>query len=112
MTFPVTRPVSQLWQTPVRHDHRTDMSHASASSSRDSKVDPQRTSMPLRENETNGPVPGGPAGGCGGCRGEAASPGVWDGPAPKISVWMRLGATPQAARPVLRLLMKADGPQI
>ena len=32
-TFPETRPLSQLWQTPARHAQRTGMSHASASSS-------------------------------------------------------------------------------
>src|SRR5688500_5525300 len=34
VTLPDSRPVSQLWQTPVRHDQRTGTSQASASSSR------------------------------------------------------------------------------
>ena len=33
-TPPDTSPLSQLWHTPLRHDHRTGTSHASASSSR------------------------------------------------------------------------------
>ena len=41
----------------------------------------------------------------------AATPGVIDGPEPKFSVWMRLAATPQPARPAVRLLMNAGGPQ-
>ena len=48
----------------------------------------------------------------GGWRGEAATPGVMDGPGPNISVWMRSGATPKAVRPAVRSLMKVDGPQI
>jgi hypothetical protein len=48
MTEPEISPVSQLWQTPVRHDQRTGTSHASASSSRLWKVDPQCTARLLR----------------------------------------------------------------
>ena len=33
-TDPETSPLSQLWQTPVRQDHLTGTSHASASSRR------------------------------------------------------------------------------
>jgi hypothetical protein len=87
-------------------------SQASANSSRLSNGGPQRTLRPLRANETSGPEPGSPAGKCGSRRGEAAMPGVVEGPAPKISVWMQPGATPQVARPAVRSLMKVDGPQI
>src|SRR5208282_5634301 len=97
---------------PVRHDHRTGTSLASASSSKLWNVGPQRTLRPLRANETSAPKPGGPAGKCGSRRGEAAMPRVMDGPAPKLSVWMRSGATPKAARPAIRSLMKVGGPQI
>ena len=37
-------------------------------------------------------------------------PGVIAGPAPKVSVWMRLAVTPQAARLPAKSVMKADGP--
>jgi hypothetical protein len=48
-----------------------------------------------------------------GCRGgDAATPGVRDGPEPNISVWMWLAAMPQPARPMVRSRMKADGPHI
>src|SRR6266404_4698140 len=78
------RPVSQLWQTPVRHDHRTGTSHASASSRRFWNTGAQRTLRPLRAKDTSGPVPTGSAGGCGGLSGAAAIPGVRDGPAPDV----------------------------
>jgi hypothetical protein len=55
-----------LWQTPVRQDHRTGTSHASASSRRlCSCAGRQRTVRPLRAKETTGPVPGAPVGACG-----------------------------------------------
>src|ERR1700722_9035508 len=110
--LPATSPVSQVWQTPVRHAHRTGTSQASASSSKLWNDDPQWTLRPVRANETIGPEPGGPAGKCGSRRGEAAIPGVLDGPAPNISVWMQSGATPNAATPEVRSLMKVDGPQM
>ena len=45
-----------------------------------------------------------------GCRcGDAATPGVRDGPEPKTSVWTRLAAMPQTARPTVRSLIKAGG---
>src|SRR5271168_227595 len=111
-TDPEINPHSQVWQTPVRHDHRTGTSQASASSIKLWNIGPHRTLRPLRPKETSAPEPEGPAGKCGGRLGEAAMPGVMDGPAPKPSVWMRSGATPQAARPAVRSLMKVDGPQI
>src|SRR5208282_2325119 len=86
LTVPATRLVSQVWQTPVRQDHRVGTSHASASSSRLGNAAPQGTFKPVRANETSGPDPGGPAGKCGSRRGASAMPGVVDGPAPKISV--------------------------
>ena len=86
LTVPATSAVSHVWQTPVRHDHRTGTSQASASSSRLSNGAPHRTWRPLRANETCGPAPGCPDGRCGGRCGEAATPGVIDGAAPKISV--------------------------
>src|ERR1700691_1528831 len=110
--LPATSPVSQVWQTPVRHAHRTGTSQASASSSKLWNGDPQRTLRPLRANETIGPEPGGPAGKCGGRCGEGSMPGVLDGPAPNISLWMRARATPHVTRPAVRSLMKVDGPQI
>src|SRR6516165_6999225 len=98
-TDPEINPVSQVWQTPVRHDHRTGTSHASASSSRLRNSDRQRTFNPLRANETRGPVPSGPARVWGGGGSEGATPGVIGGAEPKISVWMRLAETPQPVRP-------------
>ena len=56
-------------------------------------------------------MPAGPAGWCGSRRGAAEMPGVFGGFEPKISVWMRLAATPQALSPAVRSLMKAGGPQ-
>src|SRR5271155_2667574 len=103
-------PVSQVWQTPVRHAHRTGTSHASASSRRLWKAGAQRTFRPLRAKDTNGPTPADPAGWCGGRRGAAAMLGVLGGVEPKISVWMRLAATPQVPSSTARLFMKADGP--
>src|SRR6516165_2862434 len=88
-------PVSQLWQTPVRHAHRTGTSQASASSSRLLNAEPQWTLRLLRANDTSGPVPASPSGRCGGPPATAATPGVLDGPEPKISVWIRRVTTPQ-----------------
>jgi hypothetical protein len=61
-------PVSQVWQTPVRHAHRTGTSHASASSMRLWKAGAQRTFRPLRAKDTNGSTPADPADWCGGRR--------------------------------------------
>jgi len=52
----------QVWQTPVRHDHLTGTSHASASSSKLANFASQAAVIPLRANETGGPDPGGPGG--------------------------------------------------
>jgi NAD(P)-dependent dehydrogenase (short-subunit alcohol dehydrogenase family) len=56
---PPMSPVSQLWQTPARHDQRTGTSQASASSSTLCLTESQRTLSPLRANDTSGPVPAG-----------------------------------------------------
>jgi hypothetical protein len=65
VTPPEINPVSQVWHTPVRHDHFTGTSQASASSSRLRHEGSQPIVSPLRTNETRGPGPGGPGGGCG-----------------------------------------------
>jgi hypothetical protein len=72
--------------------------------------DAERTFRPLRAKDTNGPTPADPAGWCSGRRGVAAMPGVLGGLEPKISVWMRLAATPQFPSSTARSFMKADGP--
>src|ERR1051325_8946929 len=71
---PEINPLSQLWQTPVRHDQRTGTSHASASSSRLWSSARQRVAIPLRAKDTSGPVPALPAGWCG-ARGAGARVG-------------------------------------
>ena len=52
----------QVWQTPVRHDHLTGTSHASASSCKLPNLRSHATVIPLRANETEGPAPRGPSG--------------------------------------------------
>ena len=59
--------VSQVWQTPVRQDHLTATSHASASSSKLWYFASQGNVSPLRAKETCGPEPAGSAGKCGEC---------------------------------------------
>jgi hypothetical protein len=95
-------PHSQVWQTPVRHDQRTGTSQASASSSRLWNLGPQETVRPARAIEILGPLPGDPAGTCGGRRGTSFTPGVMGLPEPKISVWMRSRATPQPLKPAVK----------
>src|SRR5579864_481903 len=103
-------PVSQVWQTPVRHAHRTGTSQASASSSRLSNGGPQWTLRPLRANDTSGPATARAFGGCGGLGSNvAATPGVSDGPAPKVSVWIQRLDAPRPARPADRSAMNAAG---
>ncbi len=51
-----------MWQTPLRHDHLTGTSQASASSSRLRNAGSHGTVRLLRLNETAGPDPGCPAG--------------------------------------------------
>src|SRR6202789_2480422 len=98
--------VSQLWQTPVRQDHRTGPSQAPASSRMLWYAAPHGTLTPERAKDTSGPVPAAPVGKCGCFRGAAAIPGVKAGPAPSISLWILLAATPQAARLGIRSVMK------
>src|SRR6266702_2353603 len=74
-TLPAISAVSQVWQTPVRQDHRTGTSHASASSSRLWYFASQGKVIPLRAKETCGPKPAGSAGKCGECV-SAFIPGV------------------------------------
>ena len=68
--------VSQLWQTPVRHDQRTGTSHASANSSTLAKSLLHGIERLLRANSIVGPLPGAPEGGCGDRAGIEAMPGV------------------------------------
>src|SRR5262245_61288910 len=85
-TDPEINPHSQVWQTPVRQDHRTGTSQASASSSRLWNFDSQETVSPARANEILGPSPGEPAGACGARRGASFTPGMSGLPEPNISV--------------------------
>ena len=103
--------VSQLWQTPVRHDQRTGTSHASASSSRLRVVVAPRDGEVAAGELDRRAVPGWPAGGCGGRAGVAAMPGVRPGAGPNGSVWMRAASRPSAARPALISSMNGAGPQ-
>src|SRR5262249_32178604 len=88
-TAPETNPLSQLWQTPVRHDQRTGTSHASASSSRLPYPSAHATARLLRANEICGPSPAGPGGGCGDPVGVAAMPGVSEPRGPTVPVGLR-----------------------
>jgi hypothetical protein len=109
-TCPDSSAVSQVWQTPVRHDHRVGMSQASANSSRLLYVDAQGAEIALRANWISGPRPTGPSGRCGGVRLVAAIPGVMPAGAPNLSVWMFVGSTPHAASASLSSFMKESGP--
>src|SRR5262249_17233488 len=85
-TLPEIRPLSQLWQTPLRHAQRTGPSQAQAIS----KMLPYRDAsqcaeMPLRANDTSGPVFPSPLGACGSCDVVPTTPGVMDSPPLKIS---------------------------
>src|SRR5215467_10117274 len=85
-TDPETNPLSQLWQTPVRHAQRTGTSHASASSRRLWYADAfQWAAIPLRAKETSGPVLASAAGRCGLSAAAPTTPGVIDSPPLKIS---------------------------
>ena len=59
---PDSTAVTQVWHTPVRHDHCVGTSHASASS----RIEPYRSdhevASPVRAKVTDGPVPGDPGG--------------------------------------------------
>src|SRR5262245_61198181 len=94
-TSPAISAVSQVWQTPVRQDHRTGTSHASASSSRLWYLAFQGNVSPLRAKETCGPNPAGSAGKCGEYV-PAFIPGVMASSVPNISVWIH-GVSPLIA---------------
>src|SRR5271154_2956018 len=85
-TVPPINAHSQVWQTPVRHDHRRGTSQASASSSKLENRESHETVSPLRINEICGPIPGSPAGGCPGGREDRAIPGVIGASGPNTSV--------------------------
>src|SRR2546423_12766813 len=108
VTSPLTNPHSQVWHTPVRHDHLTWTSQASARSSRLRKAGSQDTVRLLRLNEIAGPLPWVPSGGCGGCFGDAATPGGMAALGPKTSMLIRSGVTPPALHPAPRAWV--DGP--
>ena len=61
-TVPPINADSQVWHTPVRHDHRTGTSQASANSSKLEYRESHGTVSPLRVNEIRGPAPGSPEG--------------------------------------------------
>src|SRR5215469_2483147 len=84
-TSPAISAVSQVWQTPVRQDHLTATSHASASSSRLRYFASQGNVSPLLAKETRGPKPAGSPGKCGEC-GPAFIPGVIESSVPNVSV--------------------------
>src|SRR5271163_2484842 len=110
VTDPEINPHSQVWQTPVRQAQRTGTSQASASSNRLWNLESQETVRPARANEMLGPFPGEPAGACGSRRGAVFTPGVMELPEPKISVWTRSRATPQAPSPAAKSSRKPGGP--
>src|SRR5580704_1522574 len=101
-TDPEINPHSHIWQTPVRHDHRTGTSQASASSNRLWNFESQETVRPARANEIVGPSPEDPVGAWGSRRGAFFTPGVTDSPEPKISVWTRSRTTPQSPSPAVK----------
>src|ERR1700722_8586830 len=85
VTFPSINPDSHMWQTPVRQDHLTGTSQASANSRRLPYREPQGTERPLRVKEIFGPVPTLPEGGCGGTDAVLAIPGVMEDSTPNVS---------------------------
>src|SRR5271157_5534765 len=109
-TDPEINPHSHVWQTPVRQDHRTGMSQASANSNRLWNLGSQETVRPARANEISGPLLGDPAAACGSRGGTFFTPGVIGSPEPNTSVWTRLRATPQLPSPAVKSSRKAGGP--
>src|SRR5271165_298909 len=110
MTLPEIKPLSQVWQTPVRHAQRTGTSQASANSRRLENFAFQHTLRPLRANDTCGPEPTGPVGGCGGACDGSTTPGVIGLPEPKVSVCTRSPETPQVTSPSHKSPRNAAGP--
>ena len=107
---PLTSPDSHVWHTPVRHDHLTGTSQASANSSRLTKDGSQATDRLLRPKKIDGPVPGAPAGACGARAGAATMPGVIASSGPNTSVLIRSGAVPRAVSAAARSCMNGAGP--
>ena len=110
-TVPLINAHSHVWQTPVRHDHFTGTSQASANSSRLWYAGFHDASTLLRAKETIGPGPGAPAGRCGGSAGAFAIPGVTASSGPKTSWCNRSLATPQRLRSWVKLRRNVGGPQ-
>ena len=73
---PDSTAVTQVWQTPVRHDHCVGTSHASASSSTEVYRSDQAAVRPERAKVTAGPAPGVPGGWCGGGASVRTTPGL------------------------------------
>src|ERR1700754_318649 len=90
--------VPHVWHTPLRHENRVGTSHASAKSRMLPYSDDQLTVSPLRENDTGGPVPAGPGGGCGRAVDLSMMPGLIGGRAPNSSVRIFAGSIPASAR--------------
>src|SRR5215469_2564769 len=99
----------QVWQTPVRHDHLTVTSHASANSSKLANLESHATVRPLRANEIERPDPGGPCGRCG-VWPTFTMPGVVHSRAPKTSICTFPSGTPQFRSPSRMLSRNDDGP--
>src|SRR5579871_2042315 len=100
-----------MWQTPVRQDHLTGMSQASANSSRLPYCGLQGTVRPLRVKETFGPVPTLPEGGCGSTNEVLPIPGVMEDSAPNVSEWILEAGTPHNFNSAAKSERKAVGPQ-
>src|ERR1700722_8043165 len=99
-----------MWQTPVRQDHLTGTSQASANSRRLPYCALHGAVRPLRVKETVGPVPA-LEGGCGGTYVVLAIPGATADSAPNISEWMLEAGTPHDFNSRAKLERKAVGPQ-
>src|SRR5215467_2584853 len=97
----------QVCHNPVRHDHLTETSQASASSSKVANLESHATVIPLRANETEGPDPRGPSGRWG-LWAVPFRPGVIPSRAPKISVCTFSAGTPHVESPS-RIFCKNDG---
>jgi hypothetical protein len=83
---PAISGVTHVWQTPLRHEKRVGTSQASANSRMLAYLEDQFAVIPLRENDTVGPVPAGPAGGCGRAVDFSTIPGLIGGRAPNNSL--------------------------
>jgi hypothetical protein len=107
---PAISPVSHLWQTPVRHDHRTGTSQVLGQFEEALKRRiPAQGQIASREGHQR-PGAGGPIGRMrrprqsgGDTRGQRRT-------RPKFSLCSRWAETPQLARSAVRLLINATGP--